>query len=400
MEKLVIKNIVGDDLMKIGIAGFDFESSNKGCEALTYSFVNMLLECFGNDLKIINYSYGGLGSFPKQYPEIEFEIRRPHIKNPLDWIKIKKEMSTLDMIFDVTFGDGFSDIYGKMWNATTDMLKELAIRSGRPLILLPQTYGPYKSTFLKMWAEHIVDKSYVAYSRDTASATEMNVKCGGKVKVLTDMAFALPYGKEAYSVNKAKVNVGINVSSLLWDSDYAKNNKFGLKVDYQSYIYNLIEKLLENDVYVIHLIPHVIAHNSYDKPENDYRPCMEVKKKYSGNNSVICAPAFETPIEAKSYIANMDIFIGARMHATIGAVSAGVATIPFAYSKKFKTMFGNLNYKYVIEARDLDTQTAINRTLEYINEYKVLAKASKDASNETREKLELLKSDIASIRKA
>lgn len=60
------------------------------------------------------------------------------------------------------------------------------------------------------------------------------------------------------------------------------------------------------------------------------------------------------------------------MHATIGAVSAGVATIPFAYSKKFKTMFGNLNYKYVIEARDLDTQTAIDKTLEYINKYKVL----------------------------
>ena len=93
--------------MKIGILGFDFESPNKGCEALTYSFINMLIECFGNDLNIINYSYGGLGVFPKQYPEIEFEIRRPKIKNPLDWKKIKREMSTLDMIFDVTFGDGF-----------------------------------------------------------------------------------------------------------------------------------------------------------------------------------------------------------------------------------------------------------------------------------------------------
>ena len=134
--------------MKIGILGFDFESPNKGCEALTYSFINMLIECFGNELKIINYSYGGLGTFPKQYPEIEFGIRRPKIKNPLDWEKIKKEMSTLDMIFDVTFGDGFSDIYGKMWNVTTDMLKELAIRSGKPLILLPQTYGPYKNPFL------------------------------------------------------------------------------------------------------------------------------------------------------------------------------------------------------------------------------------------------------------
>lgn len=386
--------------MKIGILGFDFESPNKGCEALTYSFVNMLLECFGDKLQIINYSYGGLGKFPEKYPMIDFRIRRPQIKNPMDWKRLKMEMSSLDMIFDVTFGDGFSDIYGKMWNATTDMLKQLAIESGTPLILLPQTYGPYKNFFLRVWAEQIVKKSYAAYSRDTASAAEMNIKCKGKIKVITDMAFALPYEKEAYSVNKEKVNVGINVSALLWDSDYAKHNKFGLKVDYQSYIYSLIERLLENDTYVVHLIPHVIAPNSYDNPENDCRPCTEVKKKYSDNNRVICAPAFETPIEAKSYIANMDIFIGARMHATIGAVSAGVATIPFAYSKKFKTMFGNLNYKYVIEARDLDTQTAINRTLEYINEYKVLAKASKDASNETRKKLELLESDIASIRKA
>lgn len=52
--------------MKIGIAGFDFESSNKGCEALTYSFVNMLLECFGNDLKIINYSYLKDGMMPRK----------------------------------------------------------------------------------------------------------------------------------------------------------------------------------------------------------------------------------------------------------------------------------------------------------------------------------------------
>lgn len=399
MEKLVIKNIVGDDLMKIGIAGFDFESSNKGCEALTYSFVNMLLECFGNDLKIINYSYGGLGTFPKQYPEIEFEIRRPHIKNPLDWIKIKKEMSTLDMIFDVTFGDGFSDIYGKMWNATTDMLKELAIRSGRPLILLPQTYGPYKSTFLKMWAEHIVDKSYVAYSRDTASATEMNVKCGGKVKVLTDMAFALPYDRGLYQIDDTKTNIGINVSSLLWDSDYAKDNKFHLKVDYRSYISSLIKNLLEDDTYVIHLIPHVIAKKDYNAAENDVRPCEKLKKVFLNDERVLCAPAFENPIEAKSYIANMDVFIGARMHATIGALSAGVATIPFAYSKKFKTMFGNLHYDYTIEARELDTEVALEQTLTYIREYKTLAEAAKNASKITKEKLGVLKKNMARLGK-
>ena len=31
----------------------------------------------------------------------------------------------------------------------------------------------------------------------------------------------------------------------------------------------------------------------------------------------VLAPDFKNPIEAKSYISNMDVFIGARMHSTI-----------------------------------------------------------------------------------
>ena len=95
----------------------------------------------------------------------------------------------------------------------------------------------------------------------------------------------------------------------------------------------------------------------------------------------------------------MDVFIGARMHATIGALSAGVATIPFAYSKKFKTMFGNLHYDYTIEARELDTEAALEQTQTYIREYKTLAEAAKDASKITKEKLSVLKKDMAHLGK-
>ena len=217
------------------------------------------------------------------------------------------------MIFDVTFGDGFSDIYGKMWNVTTDMLKELAIKSGTPLILLPQTYGPYKDPKLKKWAQHIVKKCSFAYSRDTASAVEMNKICGNKVEVLTDMAFALPYNKNEYPIDHNKINVGINVSSLLWDSAYAKDNKFGLKTEYKEFIVKLIQELLNCGRYRIHLIPHVIDAENYGSAENDVRACDAVKKMFD-NDDVICAPAFDNPVDAKSYIANMDVFIGARMH--------------------------------------------------------------------------------------
>ena len=137
----------------------------------------------------------------------------------------------------------------------------------------------------------------------------------------------------------------------------------------------------------------------YNAAENDIRPCTEIKEKFSNIERVICAPSFENPIEAKSYIANMDVFIGARMHATIGALSAGVATIPFAYSKKFKTMFGNLHYDYTIEARELDTEAALEQTQTYIREYKTLAEAAKDASKITKEKLSVLKKDMAHLGK-
>lgn len=382
--------------MKIGLMGFDFMSPNKGCEALTYSFVNMLLECIDDKIEIINFSYGNLGRFPEKYKSVKFTVRRPQIKNPVDWLRLKREMSELDMIFDVTFGDGFSDIYGKMWNVTTDMLKELAIKSGTPLILLPQTYGPYKDTKLKKWAEHIVKKCSFAYSRDTASAVEMNKICGNKVEVLTDMAFALPYNKSEYLVDHNKINVGINVSSLLWDSAYAKDNKFGLNTEYKEFITKLIQELLNFGRYRIHLIPHVIDAENYESAENDVRACDAVKKMFN-NDDVICAPAFDNPVDAKSYIANMDVFVGARMHATIGAVSAGVATIPFAYSKKFKTMFGNLGYKYVIEAQSAETNESLRQTLEWIKGYRTLAEEANVASIAAKNKLQVLKKVVTGM---
>lgn len=382
--------------MKIGLMGFDFMSPNKGCEALTYSFVNMLLECIDDKIEIINFSYGNLGRFPKKYKSVKFTVRRPQIKNPVDWLRLKREMSELDMIFDVTFGDGFSDIYGKMWNVTTDMLKELAIKSGTPLILLPQTYGPYKDTKLKKWAERIVKKCSFAYSRDTASAVELNKICGNKVEVLTDMAFALPYNKSEYLVDHNKVNVGINVSSLLWDSAYAKDNKFGLNTEYKEFITKLIQELLNCGEYRIHLIPHVIDAENYESAENDVRACDAVKKMFDSDD-VICAPAFDNPVDAKSYIANMDAFVGARMHATIGAVSAGVATIPFAYSKKFKTMFGNLGYKYVIEAQSAETNESLRQTLEWIKGYRTLAEEANVASIAAQNKLQVLKKVVTGM---
>ena len=134
--------------MKIGLLGFDFQSPNKGCEALTYSFIDCLCGFNLKDLEIHVFGYSELGCIPQRYPSIKFVNHRLHMKNPLFWVALKRKFDDMSCIFDITFGDGFSDIYGKKWNALTNLVKQIAIFSSAPFILLPQTYGPYESVLL------------------------------------------------------------------------------------------------------------------------------------------------------------------------------------------------------------------------------------------------------------
>ena len=55
--------------MKIGVLGLSFSSSNKGCEALSYSFVNMIREFGYQNLEIHVFGYSEMGDFTKYYSE-------------------------------------------------------------------------------------------------------------------------------------------------------------------------------------------------------------------------------------------------------------------------------------------------------------------------------------------
>ncbi|HBE81128.1 MAG TPA: polysaccharide pyruvyl transferase family protein [Firmicutes bacterium] len=352
--------------MRIGLMGFDFMSSNKGCEALTYSFIEMLIRLAnGNTLEIDNYTYNeSLGELSYKYPLIKFRYCKINLKNLKFLKEAYRNIKRCHIFFDATFGDGFSDIYGKKWNLKTDTIKQLVLITGTPLVLLPQTYGPYESKFLEKWAIHIIKNATAVYSRDALSAQFIKEICGYDVNVATDMAFTLPFNRSLYSIQDKKIKVGINISSLLWAGKWAEENRFGLTVDYVKYHRLLMDLLLEKGSYSIYIIPHVIDLNNFNVEENDYRVCKQIQNEYG--DRVVNAPAFSDPIEAKSYIANMDVFIGSRMHATIGAISSGVATIPFSYSRKFEGLYGNLQYPYVLSAKKIETDDALRTTMKWI----------------------------------
>ena len=386
--------------MKIGLFGFDFVSPNKGCEALTYTVLSMLERLNPKEkYEIVNFTYNDdMGEIPTFFPKMRFKRFKICLKDPRFTFKALQEMKECKFFMDATFGDGFSDIYGVKWNIKTDLIKQLVIMSGTTLVLVPQTYGPYSHKIMGKWAMKIIRNAGIVYARDDASAQYVKELSRNEIKVASDLAFNLPYDQFAYvRKNRSKIAVGVNISSLLWDGDWASQNRFGLTVNYQEFCKRIIEYLLErNNQYEIHLIPHVVNEKKPESRANDYRACEEVHQSYQ---ETILAPMFKNPIEAKSYISNMDVFTGARMHATIGALSSGVATIPFSYSRKFEGLFGSLDYHYVISATHITTNEAVDSFIMWLNDYETLKKKGMEASHMAIERLDQFEDAIRSILK-
>lgn len=369
-------------MKKINIAIFECTpfSANKGVAALAFSALALIDEIARK--KFDNYSLFIVNDNIEKY-ENEIIVNDRIIKffciKPIAWGSLKDiarlclfsfiphsyyryyKYFTFDYVFNAGSGDSFADIYGKKrFNRINNNIKLCSILSKRQM-LLPQTIGPFKNNNIREKAINSINKCEFVLARDKQSfeyLQELHIP-KSKCSEIIDMAFYMPYIPS--KINNGIVNVGINVSGLLWQGGYTKNNQFGLHVNYQELIYKLIDYFSSKDKLCVHLVGHTISKN-INASENDYTTCIEIANKINKNN-VIVAPFFETPIDAKNYICSLDFFMGARMHATIGAFSSNTPVVPMSYSRKFEGLFKDtLNFKYIVDMKKMSTECA----LEYV----------------------------------
>ena len=69
-------------------------------------------------------------------------LNRIGIKTPF-----AKFVATADGVFDINGGDSFADLYGLHRFREVTLPRQLAYDMGRPTVLLPQTYGPFRKIY-------------------------------------------------------------------------------------------------------------------------------------------------------------------------------------------------------------------------------------------------------------
>ena len=273
--------------------------------------------------------------------------------------KAKSIFRNADFILDIGQGDSFADIYGEYRFKLIDRIHVLARRYNKPYCILPQTIGPFMDKIIKEKAFESIRTAQLCMARDKQSYDYVikNVPEQQKIGEYIDVAFFMPY--EKIEQESGYTHVGLNISSLLWHGGYTRDNQFGLKCDYKKLVKEIINYFLSLKNTKVHLIPHVVEGER--GVENDYEVSYEIWREYNNANLVL-APFALGPIEIKSYIAGMDFFMGARMHATIGAFSSGVPVMPMAYSRKFNGLFvDTLQYDAMVDMKTMNNNLILSK---------------------------------------
>ena len=356
--------------MKIILGNSYLNNGNLGCVALTISsmyFIHELLKKHNISCTFYLPQSGYLKSYEKTmqiggHPLHvsclrdlmiwNYKTRLLHILKYSDFSKSRKAYREADCLLDIGQGDSYSDIYGPYRFNSINNSYKLARKYKLKYCVLPQTIGPFTDRKCTEEARISLNKSSLVFARDRQSFDCIKEICPDSNPIETiDMAFFLPYEKQTF--DEDRIHVGLNISALLWNGGYTQNNQFGLIVDYQKVIRDIITFFLSLPNVKIHLIPHVLSKTS--TVEDDYNVAKNLIEEYNMPRMVL-APYFNTPIEAKNYIAGMDFFIGSRMHSTIAAFSSGVPVFPLGYSRKFNGLFvDTLDYEAMGDMKAQDS---------------------------------------------
>lgn len=264
--------------------------------------------------------------------------------------------------------DVFNDVYGIQSVCLQSYYILLSLILKKPVILCGHAIGPFSNRLVALYVGKLFNKASLITVRDRAS--EGWLKNVGvvrpPVKLTADLAFLMepaPIGTVekilgAEGIEIKKPMVGLNVSQLI--SRWVPGNDFNKK--YTRYV-ALMARTADFLVDVLHakvvLVPHV-THPDMD----DREVAKDVMNLTFRKNAIQMIKEDYSSDELKGIIGYFDLFIGARMHSVIAALSTGVPALAIAYSPKGRGIMEMLQQeKWVWDIQTMNYEVLTSKIL-------------------------------------
>ncbi len=282
-----------------------------------------------------------------------------------------------DAVLDITGGDSFTDLYGRRRFRLVTLQKIIALEQRCPVILLPQTIGPFEGVTRWTLARRILRSVDSVWARGQASFRTLQQLLGedfdeNRHHCGVDLAFGLETREPEHplpgpaaawlSGNAIEPLVGFNVSGLISNHAAEARRRYGLRADYRRAVIRFMERVLRETDANILLVPHVFSRPGHKEHDPDACDAVATAVKRLHDHRVTVVPEGYDAGETKWIISRTDWFCGSRLHSTIAALSAGVPTATAAYSVKARGVFETCEQdRHVADLRELDTDDVVDR---------------------------------------
>lgn len=262
----------------------------------------------------------------------------------------------MDLIVDLS-GDMLTDDYGPHVALSHYVPLVMARTLGVPYVLCAQSIGPFTRT--SRVAKSIIRGARWVSVRDDISR-DMVYALTGQVPLETaDMSLLLdPIASseadamlEVEGVDTTMPWIGVSVSGLI-EAHYQRHNPAAPVSSFGAVIAETLDRLTVETGSQIVLIPHVTGPT---RKKDDRVACRRVRDLLASPAQVL--EMEYTPQAMKGIIANASLFIGARMHANLAALTSRVPTVAIAYSHKSAGLMGRFGQdEYVVPVETLTVE--------------------------------------------
>lgn len=349
---------------KILIVGGQME--NKGAQAMTFTVIHeikkrhpdkeILVNCIdpdrgyafdiikiGKKLKI--EMLGGLfGTIGKLVPNAE------HVNVTRN--DMEKIMKDTDMIVDIS-GFALSSQFTIRHSVNYLVNIMLAKRYKVPMVLMPQSFGPfeyeskYKSVIMALIKKYITYPTYI-YAREDEGMqflsrfTTHNLKRSMDLVLQgsSDYNLSVLFKPGAYKPNP-RVNVKANSAAIVPN---VKTMKYGSREDLLRVYRKMTDHLLERGMNV-----YLLRHST-----EDLEICKGIKQSYTNDDRVVLLEEEYDCIEIHHILEQFQFVIASRYHSIVHAYKDGIPVLALGWATKYQELLGRFGQKdYMFDVRDL-----------------------------------------------
>lgn len=244
-----------------------------------------------------------------------------------------------DMVLDLS-GDTFSDDRSPLQSLLHCAQLLPAILMSKPFVLVSQSIGRFTTPLTRALARYVLMKSSMIIARESISeqylVDELRIP-GSKVRLAVDVGFLLNERKIAEVHDYVGVNISQIISQWMTSED-----------EYVALMAGVINHLSQESKVV--MVPHVTGMGYSMGKSKIHDDRIIAEKVYSEllsfKNVEKIRKVYDTD-ETKGIIASCRLFIGARFHACLAAISLGIPTLILAYSQKSIGLAEQVNLPWV-----------------------------------------------------